>query len=184
MKSAKQSGDSKVQSKKMKKKRKKRVDHDDQKQSHSDSIGSRSSRQSEVESIRMWMTEQVQLKQYFAVFIQNGYDCIEMVLDMKREHLAEIGIVDEQHQTKIIALSPLLNGSNGANVVNVIKEKDSKGNGSSKTPNEAVTRKVLRVNMRRPDKRRMDQDEDDEKTETDMPHPMGSTDKQHVFVHE
>merc|ERR1712039_334903 len=89
------------------------------------------------------------------VFIENGYDCIEMVLDMKREHLDEIGIVNEDHQTKIIALSPLLNGSDG-----------------SETSNGNTSVKNTKDNAKRATKRRMSRDDDDEKTETDVLHTV------------
>eukprot|EP01083_Nonionella_stella_P282052 959947_1 len=69
--------------------------------------------ESENTVIRTWLTETVGLKQYYSMFIENGYDSLEFISKITTaKQLADIGIVLKGHQTQIMTEIEQLNNPN------------------------------------------------------------------------
>lgn len=55
----------------------------------------------EREAISKWLTE-IHMQEYLNLFLENGYDCVEVIRDIKDEELAKIGISKAGHRKKIL----------------------------------------------------------------------------------
>ena len=57
--------------------------------------------ESELE-VQRWMVNILKLPQYFQLFIDNGYDEIETIMEMDDKELQDIGINKKGHRKKIL----------------------------------------------------------------------------------
>ena len=62
----------------------------------------RESNNTESGKVYKWLNETVGLPQYYDIFIENGFDDMEIISEMTVEHLKQIGIDKIGHQTKIL----------------------------------------------------------------------------------
>ena len=52
--------------------------------------------------VKRWLKEEVKMEQYCDLFVKNGYDDMETVLEMNDNELIEIGIDKKGHRKKIL----------------------------------------------------------------------------------
>eukprot|EP01084_Bolivina_argentea_P306450 529561_1 len=67
---------------------------------------------SEEDKVRIWLRDKIKLPQYFNLFVENGYDDLDIIADMNQDDLREIGINRIGHRKKILKYIKLLNQSN------------------------------------------------------------------------
>ena len=61
-------------------------------------------RKSETQRLRLWISDTVGLPQYYPVFLQNGYETLDIVKEITdKQELIDIGINHLQHQYRILA---------------------------------------------------------------------------------
>ena len=59
--------------------------------------------ESEVQIMRLWMSDAVCLPQYYQRFLQNGHETLDIIKEIKdREELADIGINFMEHQDQFL----------------------------------------------------------------------------------
>ena len=52
--------------------------------------------------VESWLKDAVKLPQYTALLIENGFDDLEFIKEIKKEHLMEIGINKLGHQLRLL----------------------------------------------------------------------------------
>ena len=59
--------------------------------------------ENEKQMVRVWLTERVGLPAYYAIFIEHGYETMEIIKAISNEYeLVEIGIDNEQHRREMM----------------------------------------------------------------------------------
>ena len=61
------------------------------------------------EKIKVWLTDKVELAEYFDILIENGLDDMEIIQDLNEDELISIGINKLGHRKKLLKYIKILN---------------------------------------------------------------------------